>query len=59
MPTYLPIPRSQYPRTEQDLATMSSERLGGKASLHLAREKVEKTAMVNGAPVARRLHAIS
>lgn len=56
MPTWLPVPRAAYPRTEQDLATMS-ERLGGKVSLHIAREKVEKTVTVNGAPLAKRMPA--
>lgn len=33
------------------------ERLGGKVSLHIAREKVEKTETVNGAPATRKMPA--
>ena len=39
VPAHLPIPLAYWPRTEQDLATVG-ERLGGRASLHVATTKV-------------------
>jgi hypothetical protein len=57
MPTWLPVPRTLYPRNEQDLATIS-ERLGGQVSLHIARKRIEKKAVpVSGKPATRAVPA--
>ncbi|MEI7705688.1 MAG: hypothetical protein WCK73_13945 [Deltaproteobacteria bacterium] len=49
MPTYLPIPLAYWPRTSQDLATVG-ERLGGRASLHVATTKVVRQVKGESAP---------